>query len=111
MQNTSDVNPILIQTTVEKREDAEILAKILLEKKLVGCAQIQGPVTSSYWWQNSIAQSEEYLLVVKTFERCYPAIENILLSKHPYDVPEIISSSITQISESYLDWLQTEVTG
>lgn len=101
--------PLLVTTTFERQDHAEELARVLLTKKLVACAQIQGPVESMYWWKEGIAESVEFLLSVKTFSKLYPALEMTLLEEHPYDVPEIIATPLVRVSASYLAWMHKEL--
>lgn len=101
--------PLLITTTLENQDDAEHLAKILLREKLVACAQINGPVKSLYWWKDEIAESVEFVLSLKTVRNLYDSIEQIILKEHPYDVPEIVATDITEGSREYLTWLKDGV--
>jgi len=102
--------PLLVTTTVERQEHAEDLARTLLRKRLVACAQIHGPIKSMYWWKDDIAEAVEFILTLKTFAEVYPQVEATLLGEHPYDVPEIIAEPLTRISKSYLDWMRGEIT-
>jgi periplasmic divalent cation tolerance protein len=101
--------PLVITTTFESREDAEKMAATLLEKRLVACAQITGPVSSSYWWQGKIVSTAEYLLVMKSDESRYDELEQRIGELHPYETPEIIATVITHISEGYRQWLENEL--
>lgn len=101
--------PLMITTTVESRVDAEKMAAMLLANRLVACAQITGPVSSSYWWQGKIVSSEEYLLVMKSDESRYDELEQRIRELHPYETPEIIATAITHISEGYRQWLEQEL--
>ncbi|SHO45338.1 divalent-cation tolerance protein CutA [Desulfopila aestuarii] len=103
--------PILISTTFERQEHAEELANSLLKRRLVACAQIQGPIKSMYWWKDSIAESVEFVLTVKTFGELYSEVEATVLAEHPYDVPEIIAEPIVHVSAGYLAWMQGEIRG
>ncbi len=40
---------ILVMITTSSREEAEKIAIALLEKKLIACANIFGPVSSRFW--------------------------------------------------------------
>lgn len=101
--------PIQIKTTFEHREDAAKLARQLLEKRLVACAQIQGPVESLYWWQGAIARENKYVLLVKTFDSLYAKVEKLISREHPYEVPEILAEPILHVGEGYLHWLREEL--
>ena len=96
--------PLLITTTFESRADAEKMANLLLEKRLIACAQITAPVSSIYWWQGRIVTSQEYLLVMKSDESQYPELERLIQESHPYDIPEIIATTISHLSEKYRNW-------
>jgi len=101
--------PLVITTTFEGRADAEKMASALLEKRLIACAQISGPVSSSYWWQGKIVSSEEYLLVMKSDESLYDVLEQCIRELHPYETPEIIATVIKHLSEDYRQWLEKEL--
>jgi len=99
---------IQILTTVEKKKDAEKIAKIIAEKRLAGCIQIIGPITSTYWWEGKLEKSKEYLLAIKTRKELYKEVEKEIKKVHPYKVPEIIAIPIIEGSEEYLKWLSKE---
>ncbi len=101
--------PLVITTAFEGRVDAEKMAAMLLEKRLIACAQISGPVSSSYWWQGKVVSSEEYLLVMKSDESRYNELEQLVGELHPYETPEIIATVITHLSEDYRQWLEKEL--
>ena len=101
--------PLIIATAFESRADAETMAVALLEKRLVACTQISGPVSSSYWWQGKIVASLEYLLVMKSDESLYDELELLIRELHPYETPEIIATVITRLSEDYRQWLEKEL--
>ena len=100
---------LLITTTVEQMEDAERIAALLLEKRLVACAQISAPITSIYRWRGEVTKATEVVLSLKTLRRHYSEVEQILLQEHPYEIPEIISQEDFFASESYGRWLEGEI--
>jgi periplasmic divalent cation tolerance protein len=102
-------NYIQVLTTTGKKEDAETIARKLIEKKLAGCVQIMGPVVSTYRWQGRIDRSEEWLCFIKTREDLYDELEKEIKSIHPYETPEIIALPVAGGSEDYLKWLNGEV--
>ncbi|WP_163336709.1 divalent-cation tolerance protein CutA [Desulfopila sp. IMCC35008] len=101
--------PLIVQTTVETKQNGQQLADSLLRKRLAACCQISGPIESRYWWQGEIEHSPEYLLSLKTFSSLFVKVEQLIAEEHPYDVPEIIAMEITNISASYRNWMKEEL--
>ena len=99
---------ILISTTCEKNADAERIASLLLDRKLIACAQITGPITSLYRWQGKTTRAVEYSLSLKTTPSCSERVKSLLHQEHPYELPEIIIQEIVS-SEEYCRWVYGEV--
>ena len=99
---------ILITTTVEKKADAERLASLLVDHRLVACAQIFAPMLSVYSWQGQTVTAEEFMVVLKTRKSLYPKVEQFLLKEHPYQTPEILAQDIASVSDTYLRWVMEE---
>ena len=100
-----------VMTTTAGRPDAEMLAQAVLEKRLGACVQISGPIESRYWWNGRIETAAEWHVTIKTRRDLYPALEALLLEKHPYDEPEIIATASDAVSSGYLKWLNEQVEG
>ena len=100
---------LLITTTVEHKEDAERIAALLLERRLVACAQISAPITSIYRWQGEVTTATEIILSVKTLPQHYSPIKDLIFQEHPYQLPEIIGQEIHFVSDAYHDWVKEEV--
>ncbi|MEO0206839.1 MAG: divalent-cation tolerance protein CutA [candidate division WOR-3 bacterium] len=100
---------IQVFTTVEKKEDAERIARIVVEKRLAGCVQILGPIKSTYWWKAKIESAEEWLCIIKSKKELYPELEKTIKENHPYETPEIIAIPIIAGYEGYLKWLTAEL--
>jgi len=95
-------------TTVSKKTDAEKIAKSLIDKRLVACAQIAGPMKSVYRWKGKIENAKEWVCVIKTRKTLYKKVETAIKKIHPYEVPEIIAIPIIKGSKDYLKWLFDE---
>ena len=100
---------IQVLTTVEQRVDAEKIAKYLVEKHIAACVQIIGPLTSYFHWQGRMDTAQEYLCLIKSRNDLFPEIEAAIKSMHPYDVPEIIATPVTNGGKDYLNWLASEL--
>lgn len=99
---------IQVTTTTEKKEDAERIARALVETRLAACVQIVGPISSIYRWKGKIESAGEWLCLIKSREAYYGAVERKIRSLHPYETPEIIAVPVTAGSRDYLEWLQGE---
>ncbi|WP_326599870.1 divalent-cation tolerance protein CutA [Streptomyces sp. NBC_01803] len=99
---------ITVLTTTDSREGAEQLAKSAVEARLAACAQIEGPVTSVYWWEGSVQTDQEWRVLYKTPAAKYDALEAHIRNVHAYETPEIIATAITGGSAAYLQWLEQE---
>jgi periplasmic divalent cation tolerance protein len=100
---------IQVITTTEKREDIQKLAKEVVKKRLAACAQVIGPIASTYWWEKDIEEAEEWLLIIKTHKDLYRTLENAIKEIHPYKVPEIMALPVVDGNQDYLNWLDKEI--
>lgn len=98
---------IQVFTTVGKKQDAENMAELLVERKLAGCIQVVGPVLSTYWWEGKIVKDKEWLCIVKSKKVLYKKLEEAIKKIHPYELPEITVTPITAGSAGYLRWLNS----
>lgn len=93
----------LVFVTTDTIENARNIAKILVNEHLAACCSITSNVTSFFGWENNIQESHEFVLMIKTSVAKLDSLQNRILELHNYDVPEIIS---TPISEGYLPYLK-----
>ena len=104
----SDV--IVVLTTAGSDEQAELIATTLVEEGLAACVNLVPGVRSIYRWQGAIESAAEILLVVKTQRDCLAALRDVVLSTHPYEVPELVALPIVAGHDAYLDWLTDSTT-
>jgi periplasmic divalent cation tolerance protein len=102
---------IQVITTTETKSDAQAIARAVVQKRLAGCIQIIGSITSMYWWQGEIETAEEWLCVIKSRRDLYERLEEAIREVHPYDVPEILAVPVIAGSKDYLRWLDSELRG
>lgn len=98
---------IQVITTTEKKTDAEKIAEVLVEKKLAGCVQIIGPISSIYWWEGKMERADEWLCLIKTTKTMYEDLESAIRKIHPYKVPEILAIPVVAGNKNYLSWLDS----
>jgi periplasmic divalent cation tolerance protein len=100
---------IQVSTTIEKKEDAEKIAKALVEKRLAACIQILGPIVSTYWWKGNVETAGEWMCFIKSERALYNKLEKAIKEIHPYETPEIVAVPIVSDSKEYLGWLNSEL--
>ena len=100
---------IQVFTTTNKKEDAEKITGEVVEKRLAACAQVMGPITSTYWWGGKIEKEEEWLCIMKSRNDLYDPLERAIKGIHPYDVPEILAVPVVAGNRDYLEWLDREI--
>jgi len=100
---------LLVLTTIGSEEDAARLGRSLVEKRLVACVNMVGPVRSVFLWKGKMEDESERLLLMKTRADRYAELETAIQELHPYDVPEVIAIPIERGSQAYLSWVDENV--
>lgn len=98
---------IIVMTTLPDLDQANNIAKMLVEEKLAACVQVMPSMTSTYIWDDKICQESEHLVLIKTLEINYEALVVRLRSLHPYEVPEIIALPTLSVEQNYLLWAKS----
>ncbi|MBD3246641.1 MAG: divalent cation tolerance protein CutA [Candidatus Omnitrophica bacterium] len=89
-------------------EQADGLAKMLLEERVCACVNVVPRVRSHYWWDGKIESSDEAMLCIKTKDSLFGRVKEMIGNNHPYEVPEIIGVRIDSAHKPYLDWVNKE---
>ena len=76
-----------------------------MEERLAACAQVAGPIRSTYRWQGRVETAEEWHCHLKTSADRAPDLIARIRGLHPYDVPEIIAVPIVGGDPEYLRWV------
>jgi periplasmic divalent cation tolerance protein len=97
-----------VQTTTDSRAEAMELCRAAVEARLAACAQVAGPMASTYWWDDGVERAEEWLVLLKLPADRYEELAAFLAERHSYDDPEIIALPIVAGSATYLDWMREE---
>ncbi len=98
-----------ITTTLPDRSAAERVAAALVEERWAACAQIVGPVDSTYRWRGKVERATEWHCLLKTTFARAPALRARLRELHPYETPEIIALPIVDGDPDYLRWIEASV--
>lgn len=96
---------LMVLITASSLDEAERLARVLIEQKLIACANLVREIQSLFWWQGQIETASEVLLLCKTKAAHFDAIVACITSLHSYETPEIIAMPIVLGSATYLRWI------
>ncbi|HEY1735861.1 MAG TPA: divalent-cation tolerance protein CutA [Methylovirgula sp.] len=97
------VHAVLL-TSLPDRAAAKTMAEALIAKRLAACVQML-PIESVYEWQGAVEEASEILLLCKMKREDYAEAEKLILSRHPYETPEIVLLPIEAGSSAYLAWI------
>jgi periplasmic divalent cation tolerance protein len=102
------MEPILVFVTASTADEADRLARALVDERLAACVTIVPGARSRYRWQGQVEDATEVLLLAKSVRPCLEALVARVRALHSYTVPEIIAVPITGGFDAYLAWLAAE---
>ncbi|HEY0150314.1 MAG TPA: divalent-cation tolerance protein CutA [Allosphingosinicella sp.] len=89
-------------------EEAQTIARTLIEERLAACANILAPCHSIYRWQGAVEEAEEVPALFKTRADLAEALIARLAELHSYDVPAAVVWPVAQALPAYAKWVATE---
>ena len=95
--------------TTPSRDEAEKIARALVEEKLAACVNIMPGVESLYRWQGKIEKNQECALIAKTSSAIFDALQKRVKELHSYHCPCITAWPIVKGNEEYLKWLGNDL--
>lgn len=96
---------IVVFVTVPNKNEANYMAKKIIEKKLAACVNIIDNITSLFRWEGKIDRCKEFLLIIKARKSKLPSLIKLVKDLHTYEVPEIIALPIIAGEKNYLRWI------
>ena len=100
----------VVLVTCANLGEAKKIAHAVVEQRLAACVNIvTTPVESVYRWKEKVETAREYLLMMKSVEKCLPELQRVVKQLHSYDVPEFIVLPIVSGLKQYLDWVSAGV--
>jgi len=104
---TTDVLVVLV--TCPTRAVARRIATGLVSRRLAACVNVLPTVTSVFRWQGKVDRCQEVLLVIKTTSGRFEHLKRAIVSRHPYETPEIIALPLVRGYAPYLAWVDASV--
>jgi len=106
---TAHSSLLIVITSLPTLEQAQTIARQLVENRLAACVQIQQGVNSIYRWDGKICEENEVLLSAKTSRVLWEEIRVFIQNNHPYDLPEIMAFTPADYEQQYGQWVEAEL--
>ncbi len=100
---------IVVFSTAASAEEAEKIARRLVEERLAACVNVIREIRSFYRWQGKTEDAVEWLLVIKSSREHFDALRAAVEKLHSYDVPEVIALPVVDGARNYLNWMDGEL--
>jgi periplasmic divalent cation tolerance protein len=95
----------IIYLTCSSKEEANNIAKGLLEHSLIACANVLGDIESHFKWQAEIQNEKEVAMILKTNKASFSTVEKYINENHSYDCPCVIAIDIANLSSAFEKYL------
>jgi periplasmic divalent cation tolerance protein len=96
---------IVILSTCSDEQEAERIARALVEARLAACVGVLPRLRSFYRWKGAVEDASECLLVIKSSRPLFDELRSALEKAHSYEVPEVVALPIVDGAPNYLNWL------
>ncbi len=102
---SAPAEPIVVQITASSRDEAEGIARALVERRLAGSAQVS-PLRTVYRWQGRIREEDEVLVRAFTRDDRFGAIAELVGELHSYELPQVVALPIAAGTPGFLRWIE-----
>lgn len=96
-------------TTFANEDDAVRVARVLVEERLVACANLLPGARSIYRWEGRVADEREVVVLMKTRKQDWTALLSRLHELHPYETPELVAVRVAAGAPKYMAWLAAQL--
>lgn len=100
---------IVVLSTCASEDEAEKLARLMVEEHLAACVNVIPRLRSYYRWKGTVECAEEFLLVIKSSRDRMSSLVATLERAHSYQVPEVIALPVVEGASHYLQWWEASL--
>lgn len=98
---------LFVYITCASPDEADRIGRALLDERLVACVNIlPSPVRSLYLWKGQREEAEETVLVAKTMEDRFAALNRAVRRLHSYETPCVVALPLAAGDPDYLAWVE-----
>ena len=102
-------NKIVILSTCSTVEEAERLARLLVDDRLAACVSVIPQIRSFYHWKGAVESAGECLLLIKSSRELFDSVRAALEKAHSYEVPELLALPVIEGAPNYMNWLDANL--
>lgn len=102
-------DPIVVLSTCASEQEAERLARMLVDRRLAACVSVVPGVRSFYRWKEAVESEGEWLLVAKSSRGLFSELSSALEQEHSYEVPEVLALPVVAGAANYLSWMASSL--
>jgi len=95
----------LLYITTKDKAEAVSIGRALVEERLAACANIIEPMTSVYFWEGTLHEEKEAVLILKTKTKLAVKATTRVKSLHSYSCPCVLAIPVTSGNDDYMRWL------
>lgn len=99
---------VVVSVSVPDEEVAGRVCDHVVRERLAACAQVGGPIRSTYRWKGEVEVEAEWMVTIKTRRARLEALVTAVRALHPAEVPEIVAVPVVGGDPEYLDWVRAE---
>ena len=96
---------IIIFSTIDSRETAREIAHSAVSKRLASSCNMIPGVSSLFRWKGEICEKDEIMMVFYTRRSLANPLSELIREKHPYEVPVVVGSDISEGLDSSITWI------
>lgn len=100
---------IQIYWTSANLDEARLVARQLVEQRLVASAKIVPWVESIFLYNQDLDTQQESQVILLTINDCFERIKSFILKHSKYELPEIIKTPVLGGHEELLEWVNNQV--
>ena len=95
----------LVNSLFPELSYAKKISKIVLEKKLAACVNVNREIKSFFFWKKKFYNENEIELSFKTSLRKVKKLIDFIEKHHPYECPYIATFHIEKLNKKYSAWV------
>ena len=97
---------VMACTTFSNKEKAFECCRELVREQLVACAQVTGPITSSFLWDGEFCEEMEWKVEMKASIEKIGEVENAVMQLHENELPQWVTWKVSA-SPEYGSWVNS----